>query len=199
MCLCVGRRSCCRSSLAPAAAVAMLDSAGVRVIATAVASRVITVLIATCSSCIISSPYDTSSSWHHSTGDDGPDASHSTHYFSKSVAALGSWDSVFYAHIAGHGYQYEKHHMAQPTFPLLMRTLGRCISSEPTTETYLLAGAIISNVLFVAAAFVLFRLGARVLRDDVLAERAAYLFSASPASIFFSAVRKRQGRAAHAC
>ena len=46
----------------------------------------------------------------------------------------------------------------------------------------------LSNVCFVLAALVLYRLSRAVLRNDVLAERAALLFCINPASIFMSAL-----------
>ena len=55
------------------------------------------------------------------------------------------------------------------------------------TSALKLGGILLSNGAFVMASLTLFDLSRKVLRDDVMAYRAALLFCLNPASIFFSA------------
>lgn len=115
----------------------------------------------------------------------------------RTLGHLVRWDGVYFAAIARDGYTYEHFGAFFPLYPLLVRTLARGVHAlargtlQPAS-CIVLAGAALSNTCFVLAALVLRALGRAVLgrrgAGAALAERAALLFCASPASIFFSAL-----------
>ncbi|ETK86254.1 hypothetical protein F441_09246 [Phytophthora nicotianae CJ01A1] len=142
-----------------------------RVIVFAAATRACVTLLALATSAIVT-PYDTSS--HLQAGD-------------SSFAALSNWDGVYFSHIALSGYDFEHFHAFFPLYPLLARWFARLLPLE-TSAAVIISGWLISNVSFVLAALFLYRLGCVVLRDEVVARRAAYLFCVAPSSIFMSAV-----------
>ncbi|KAG7399528.1 hypothetical protein PHYBOEH_008653 [Phytophthora boehmeriae] len=141
-----------------------------RVVKFAVASRVSVVLLALATSVVVT-PYDTSS--HLQAG-------------AFYLSSLANWDGVYFSHIARHGYDYEHFHAFFPMYPLLARWLGLLLPLD-STSAVLVSGLIISNVSFVLSAVFLYRLGCIVLKDEVVARRAAYLFCIAPSSVFMSA------------
>lgn len=107
------------------------------------------------------------------------------------------WDGVYFAAIARDGYTYEHIGAFFPLYPLLVRVLARGVArlacgTLQRASCIVLAGALLSNACFVLAALVLRALGRAVLgrrgAGAAVADRAALLFCASPASIFFSAL-----------
>ncbi|KAK1929202.1 GPI mannosyltransferase 2 [Phytophthora citrophthora] len=142
-----------------------------RVVTFAVVTRAFVTLLALSTSAIVT-PYDSSS--HLQAG-------------GSPLAALSNWDGVYYSHIALHGYDFEHFHAFFPLYPLLARWLSKLIPLEASAAV-LLSGWFISNASFVLAALFLYRLGCVVLRDEVVARRAAYLFCVAPSSIFMSAI-----------
>ncbi|KAG7392083.1 hypothetical protein PHYPSEUDO_002307 [Phytophthora pseudosyringae] len=142
-----------------------------RVVTFAVATRACVTLLALATSAIVR-PYDTSS--HLQVG-------------GTPLAVLSNWDGVYFSHIALHGYDFEHFHAFFPLYPLLARWLARLLPLEASAAV-LASGWFISNASFVLAALFLYRLGCVVLRDEVVARRAAYLFCVAPSSIFMSAV-----------
>ena len=104
------------------------------------------------------------------------------------------WDSAHFLHVARRGWTMRvDSHAFFPLSPLLLRAgawalgplAGGALCAE---ERLLVAGLLLSNVAFVAAAWLLDALGCTLLRDRALARSAALLFCVSPASVFFSSV-----------
>ncbi|KAE8879388.1 hypothetical protein PF005_g7481 [Phytophthora fragariae] len=141
------------------------------VVTFAVATRACVMLVALATAAVVT-PYDTSS--HLQTG-------------GSPLAALSNWDGVYFSHIARSGYDFEHFHAFFPLYPLLARWLARLLPLDEASAV-VASGWMISNVSFVLAALFLYRLGRVVLRDEVVARRAAYLFCVAPSSIFMSAV-----------
>jgi len=99
------------------------------------------------------------------------------------------WDSVFFLEIAQHGYRFDQFFAFLPGYPLAIRALASFAPIELSKRNALvLSGFLVSNVSFVIAAVLLFRLGEGVLRDRKLAFRAAILFCITPASVFCSSI-----------
>ncbi|KAG1698492.1 hypothetical protein DVH05_015032 [Phytophthora capsici] len=142
-----------------------------RVVTFAAVTRACVTLLALATSAVVKT-YDTSS--HLQAG-------------GSPLAVLSNWDGVYFSHIALHGYDFEHFHAFFPLYPLLARWLAKLIPLEAPVAV-LLSGWFISNASFVLAALFLYRLGCVVLRDEVVARRAAYLFCVAPSSIFMSAI-----------
>ncbi|KAG3115656.1 hypothetical protein PI124_g5512 [Phytophthora idaei] len=140
------------------------------VVVFAAGTRACVTLLALATSAIVT-PYDTSS--HLQAG-------------GSPLAALSNWDGVYFSHIALNGYDFEHFHAFFPLYPLLARWLARLLPLE-TSAALITSGWLISNVSFVLAALFLYRLGCVVLRKEVVARRAAYLFCVVPSNIFMSA------------
>ncbi|KAJ3302621.1 hypothetical protein HDV03_004806 [Kappamyces sp. JEL0829] len=99
------------------------------------------------------------------------------------------WDAVYFLDIAENGYKYEQQFAFFPGLPLLMRLLAALLdplSYLSTRTSIVLAGILISNLCFVAAALALYRLGLALDFRPKTALAAAILFCISPASIFMS-------------
>ncbi|KAJ2845527.1 ER membrane glycoprotein subunit of the GPI transamidase complex-like protein [Coemansia brasiliensis] len=102
------------------------------------------------------------------------------------------WDAFYFVHIAAHGYVYEQEHAFFPLLPQLMRLLSATVLA-PLVDTIgeaavlAIAGAVVSNVCFVLAAAVLYRLGCHTLNNERLAFVAATLFVFAPSNMFMSA------------
>jgi len=99
---------------------------------------------------------------------------------------------VYFVRIAECGYEYEQFHAFFPALPLAMRALQRSVlwplvPKVGTRATLALAGLLISNAAFVAAAVMLHRLSLRVLHSHRLAALSAMFFCLNPASVFYSA------------
>lgn len=141
------------------------------VVTFAAATRACVTLLALATAAIVT-PYDTSS--HLQAG-------------GSSLAALSNWDGVYFSHIARSGYDFEHFHAFFPLYPLLARWLAHLLPLDEASAV-VASGWVISNASFVLAALCLYRLGCVVLRDEVVARRAAYLFCVAPSSIFMSAV-----------
>jgi hypothetical protein len=100
---------------------------------------------------------------------------------------LARWDTFFYLDIATRGYQWNgdpaqgQNVVFFPLYPLLMRGLGAAIGGHP-----LLAGLIVSLLAFLLALVYFWRWIADRLDADA-ATGAAWLLSAFPLGVFFSA------------
>eukprot|EP00873_Tetraselmis_striata_P023555 jgi/Tetstr1/443819/TSEL_003273.t1 len=108
------------------------------------------------------------------------------------LEGLITWDAVYFVRIAECGYEYEQFHAFFPALPLAMRALQRSVlwplvPKVGTRATLALAGLLISNAAFVAAAVMLHRLSLRVLHSHRLAALSAMFFCLNPASVFYSA------------
>ena len=127
--------------------------------------------------------------------------------------SLARWDGVYFVRLAQTNliYEFEQFHAFFPLLPTLLHyctqwTTVFLSSSPPPTEItstspllvlpapprshYILTGVIITNLAFVLAALVLYRLGLAIYgpHQEAKAYTGALLFCVSPASIFFSAI-----------
>lgn len=88
----------------------------------------------------------------------------------------------------------EQAHAFFPLYPCLVRWTGAALQRVGAprglvagkADSLVLAAVLVSNLCFVAAAVLLYRLGAVVTGDALLAFRGALAFCATPASVFFS-------------
>jgi phosphatidylinositol glycan class V len=107
------------------------------------------------------------------------------------IGGLSNWDSRHFLHIAEFGYTWESALAFFPLFPMILRLCGSLIYFFIPFISFrysmIVAGVIISNVSFVAAGLVLFKLIHKItgnLKESLIA---VYVFCWNPASIFFSA------------
>lgn len=84
-----------------------------QVVRFAAASRAGVSLLAALSAWLVT-PYDTSSQLLASGGG-------GEHGGASLAAAFGTWDGVYFAHIARSGYEYEHFHAFFPLYPALIR------------------------------------------------------------------------------
>ena len=105
---------------------------------------------------------------------------------------LVRWDAQYFVHIAEYGYTHENTLAFFPLYPLLVRLIGNILHIPLQLflnyhSTIILSAVLLNFYLFIKTAEIFYRLSREVLRDEVLAYRAAILFCFNPASIFFSA------------
>ena len=102
------------------------------------------------------------------------------------------WDAAHFLLVAQSGWrEHEWSHAFFPLYPVLASRLGAMLRfSWPwamcESDSILMAGLVLSNLSFVAAAIALLELSRKVLGSDALAFRSAILFCMSPATPFFS-------------
>jgi hypothetical protein len=105
--------------------------------------------------------------------------------YSKPLALLGSWDGVWYGRIAQHGYLLipgtQSNPAFFPLFPILLRGLKDAFGLP-----YTAGGALVANLSLLVALPAFYELSRRVLRDDVLARRAACFMAVTPMGFVFS-------------
>jgi len=115
-----------------------------------------------------------------------------THPFEPSVPDLYvRWDSFWYVEIARHGYSVlstwvqpgATAYAFYPVYPALMWAVST--ASGLSVE---MSGVVVSNVAFLAALFVIFRLAERWSGDKAVAGLCVALLSFAPESFIFSAV-----------
>ncbi|KAJ2663490.1 ER membrane glycoprotein subunit of the GPI transamidase complex-like protein [Coemansia sp. RSA 1199] len=120
-----------------------------------------------------------------------------TTYLAQALRSLAHvvlrWDALYFVHIAGSGYVYEQEHAFFPLLPIFMRTLTQTVLRPLVAvggeqAVLAVAGCIISNACFVAAAVTLYTLGQHTLRSERLAYIASLLFVFAPSNMFMSAV-----------
>jgi hypothetical protein len=101
------------------------------------------------------------------------------------VGVWNRWDTIWYGQIAEQGYSYsstEKSAVAFfPLYPLLMAAL------KPVVGDTVLAGLLISNLAFLLALILLYRLTEGVFESRVAAGRAVFYIAAFPTAFFFTA------------
>ncbi|CAO3662886.1 unnamed protein product [Umbelopsis ramanniana] len=102
------------------------------------------------------------------------------------------WDAFYFLHIAENGYVYEQEHAFFPLLPMLSRLVSETVLSPfkyliGDQYTLVLSGVLISNISFVLAAGVLYKLSTSVYHgNETLAYLSALAFALSPASMFIS-------------
>jgi Mannosyltransferase (PIG-V) len=97
------------------------------------------------------------------------------------VSPTARWDTSWYLAIAHDGYSQAPRRVFLPLYPLLMRLAGAVFGSP------LIGGLVISWVAFLVALYLMHRLTALELGDEV-AGRAVTLLAFFPMALFFSAV-----------
>ncbi|KAI8615961.1 GPI mannosyltransferase 2 [Chytriomyces sp. MP71] len=114
---------------------------------------------------------------------------------SSPLDRLVSWDAVYFAAIsapkaANASYPFEQFHAFFPGLPLLARagSVPCLMAFGSGTEAILMSGILVTNLAFVAAAVVLFRLSEILLKDRNLAFASAILFCFSPSAPFLSSL-----------
>ncbi|XP_020296329.1 GPI mannosyltransferase 2 [Pseudomyrmex gracilis] len=105
---------------------------------------------------------------------------------------LTRWDGEYFLHVARYGYTYENSLAFYPLYPISIRVLATFLSKVcPVTlniqSAMILAAVFLNFACFVKSALVLYDLTERVFQNTVTAYKAAILYCANPASIFFSA------------
>lgn len=105
------------------------------------------------------------------------------------LLAFTRWDAAHFLQLAQFGYQEEKDFAFFPFLPLAINGLARILHVQLSWGfSLVLSGLLITNGCFVLSAWLLFRLGLAVLKDQILAFNAARVFCLSPANIFFSTI-----------
>ncbi|KAG2182945.1 hypothetical protein INT44_005926 [Umbelopsis vinacea] len=158
------------------------------VYATAASTRVLTILLAVISKAFV----------------DDYDSSAETILLGSSTALIPNkllyqffsvfvrWDAFYYLHIAENGYVYEQEHAFFPMLPLLSRLVSDTVLSPfkyviGDQYTLVLSGVLVSNISFVLAAGVLYKLSNNVFHgNETLAYLSALAFALSPASMFIT-------------
>ncbi|AEO64180.1 450d1c96-0cdd-4525-a3d1-aefd0f7013fd [Thermothielavioides terrestris] len=134
------------------------------------------------------------------SGDDGGAhlATPVTDFGRRLVARFASWDAIYFVSIARRGYRFEQDWAFGAGLPLAVRGLLRGLEqlglvasssagAEEGTLPEALAGIVLSNTAHLLSAFVLYRLGQVVWRDQTLSLIAALLHVISPAGLFLCA------------
>lgn len=108
------------------------------------------------------------------------------------LGGLVRWDAQYFIHIAEYGYTHENTLAFFPLYPLLVRIFANILNLPLQLflnyhSIIVLSAVSLNFILFIKSAEIFYRLSREVLRDEVLAYRAAILFCVNPASIFFSA------------
>ncbi|KAI9027620.1 GPI mannosyltransferase 2 [Phycomyces nitens] len=156
-----------------------------RVYAIATASRLITITIGIISF-LFAGSYDTSAEIQLSG-----DIKQS--FIQRCLTAFLRWDSLYFLHIAEHGYVYEQEYAFFPVMPIAARLVTNTVlypfQNILGGQQYalLLGGVIVANVSFVLAAGSLFKLTQSVFGgNQKIAFVSAVAFCVSPPSMFMS-------------
>ena len=100
---------------------------------------------------------------------------------------MARWDSGFYLGIARDGYSITPGQMSTvaffPVYPMLMNLLSPLVGGN-----LVLAGVLVSNLLFFVALVFLYLLTELVFGDSATAQRTIFYLAAFPTAFFFSAV-----------
>lgn len=98
------------------------------------------------------------------------------------IWSWGNFDGVHYLGIAQNGYAAQFTQVFFPLYPLLVAALGRIFGNQ-----FLLAGIVISNLAFLAALFLLFKLASEEFGKHIGA-MSIFLLLIFPTSFFFGSV-----------
>ena len=104
-----------------------------------------------------------------------------------------NWDSQYYLTIAERGYADEQFLVFFPLYPLLIRTMSLTLLYPlslflPFCSTLLLSGWLLTNVSFVIATGLLYRLTYRLMYDSRLSYYSCLFFCFNPATVFMCTV-----------
>ncbi|KAK6010642.1 hypothetical protein OSTOST_24304, partial [Ostertagia ostertagi] len=112
----------------------------------------------------------------------------------RALAGFKRWDAVYMLHIAQHEYVFENSLAFFPFYPMTIRLLSMALAAPfvhfgfiHVSSALLISAVAINLGCFLIAAALLYRIVLRVSRSVKQAIIAVLLFSANPASIFFSA------------
>ncbi|XP_071547062.1 GPI mannosyltransferase 2 isoform X2 [Panulirus ornatus] len=108
------------------------------------------------------------------------------------LGGLVRWDAQYFLHIAQYGYTHENTLAFFPLFPLVVRFIASILNLPLQFlfnyySTLLISAVLLNFYLFIKTAITFHKLSEVVLRNEVLAYRAALLFCVNPASVFFTA------------
>lgn len=108
------------------------------------------------------------------------------------LGGLVRWDAQYFLHIAQYGYTHENTLAFFPLFPLVVRFIATILNLPLQFicnyySTLLISAVLLNFYLFLKTAVIFHKLSEEVLRNEVLAYRAALLFCVNPASVFFTA------------
>ncbi|KAJ8299185.1 hypothetical protein KUTeg_023245 [Tegillarca granosa] len=113
-------------------------------------------------------------------------------FISITLGGFVRWDGVYFLHISEYGYTYDNCLAFFPLFPFLVRFIS-CTILFPlhyimTYRSVIIISAYLFNqYIFIKSAVLVYRLGKKVLGNEVISYKAALLFCMNPASIFMSA------------
>jgi len=98
------------------------------------------------------------------------------------------WDAAHLLGVARFGYASDLDAAFFPAYPALCAAVGRCLAAVGlgAAEALVVAGVLVSNACFVAAAGGAYAASAALLGDEAAAFRAALAFCGTPASVFMS-------------
>lgn len=102
------------------------------------------------------------------------------------------WDGVYFLHISEYGYTYDNCLAFFPLFPFLVRFIS-CTILFPLhyimtfRSVIIISAYILNQYIFIKSAVLVYRLGKKVVENEVISYKAALLFCINPASIFMSA------------
>ncbi len=100
------------------------------------------------------------------------------------LGALTQWDSIYYIHIARHGYFHAEGWMSTvaffPSFPMLVKAMSFVF------HDFRLAAVVTANICLLGAGLLLHRLVRWEFQDRRIADTAVTLLMFSPVSFFFS-------------
>ncbi|KAI1311329.1 hypothetical protein EDD11_003474 [Mortierella claussenii] len=103
------------------------------------------------------------------------------------------WDAFYFLHIAEYGYVFEQAHAFFPLLPALMKLVAATVLAPfgallSYRQQLVLAGILVSNASFVAAAVQIYRLSNALFEREQFAFLTAMLYVLAPSGIFMSAI-----------
>ena len=154
-----------------------------QVIKAAIFSRILSILICG-GTYFLNADYDTSSSILHDS--DSP------------VYQFLRWDSVYFVEIIHNGYTLEQQFAFDFGYPFLVRQISKLLFfvSSPMIYKTMISGILLSNLMFILSAVLLFYLSVEIGFRPKQAQAACCLYAFNPASIFMSSVYRESTFAA---
>ena len=102
------------------------------------------------------------------------------------------WDAIYFTHVAQYWYTFENCLVFFPLYPIFVKLTAHTVFFPfqyimSTYSVILVTSVLLNILLFVQTAKSLLKLGQIVLKNDLIAYKAALLFCINPASIFMTA------------